>query len=133
MPILNRECTKEWKVPGSDLIIERGTEIVIPVHGFQSDPNYYPEPDKFIPERFHPDNVSKSYSKMPYLPFGDGPRNCIGLRMGKMQSKVGLVLLLKQFKFELAGNTLEPLKFEPSQIVLVPVGGVQLKVTHRKK
>ena len=133
VPVLNRECTKEWQVPDSDLILERGTDIIIPVKGFHYDPQYYPEPDKFIPERFSAENVTKSYAKMPFLPFGDGPRNCIGLRMGKMQTKVGLTMLLRDFKFDLAGNTLKPIVYEPSGFLLTPEGGIQLKVTHRKK
>lgn len=77
---MNRECTKDYKVPGTDITIEKGTSIFIPAFALQRDEKYYPEPEKFDPERFSNENKSqKTFNEMPYLPFGDGPRNCIGL------------------------------------------------------
>lgn len=73
VPILNRECTQTYKVPGSNYTMEKGTAVIIPVLGIQRDPKYYPKPDEFIPERFSPENT-KSFEQMPYMPFGDGPR-----------------------------------------------------------
>ncbi|KAL3280432.1 hypothetical protein HHI36_017914 [Cryptolaemus montrouzieri] len=49
---LPRICTKDYKLPGTDLIIEKGVRIVIPVYGIQRDPDYYPNPEIFDPERF---------------------------------------------------------------------------------
>lgn len=100
--------------------------------GIHYDPKYYPEPEKFIPERFSPENYAdKTILTMPYLPFGEGPRNCIGLRLGKMQVKVALVLLLQKYNFNLAGNTLKPIEFAIGSFLLAPVGGLQLKVSKR--
>ena len=59
------------------------------------------EPEVFRPERFDPEEVLKRNS-IAWLPFGDGPRNCIGMRFGKMQSYVGLVSLLKDYKFSVS-------------------------------
>lgn len=64
-------------------------------------------------------------------PFGEGPRVCIGQRLGKMQTKVGLLLLLQNYKFNLSGNTLEPLKISPKNVLFAPVGGLELKVSRR--
>lgn len=50
--------------------------VYIPLLGLHFDPDYFPEPDKFIPERWAPGN--KTWHDFSYLPFGTGPRNCIG-------------------------------------------------------
>jgi cytochrome P450 family 6 len=76
LPILNRECTKEYQIPGSDYKIEKGTSIIISLLGIHRDPKYFPEPDKFSPDRFA--EATKNYVESAYIPFGDGPRNCIG-------------------------------------------------------
>lgn len=54
-----------------------GTQCWIPVFAIQRDPQYWPNPEKFDPERFHEDNRSGIFSSS-FLPFGIGPRNCIG-------------------------------------------------------
>lgn len=133
-PVFNliRECTKEWKLPGTNVLIEKGVAVNIPVFSLQRDAKYYPNPEQFQPERFSAENLAgKSFVDMPYMPFGEGPRICIGQRLGKMLVKVGLVLLLQNYKFNLNGNTLQPLKISPKNILFAPVGGLQLKVTRR--
>lgn len=77
LPILNRTCVKDYKFPDSDLIIEKGTRLVIPVLGIHHDPEYFPEPELFDPERFNEQNKSQIPS-CAYLPFSEGPRICIG-------------------------------------------------------
>lgn len=77
VPGLPRVCNKEYKVPGTDVIIEKGTRIHIPVQGIQRDPEYYPDPDKFQPERFSEENKAKRPG-YTFLVFGEGPRLCIG-------------------------------------------------------
>lgn len=76
LPFLDRETMADYKFPNSDLIIKKGTPIIIPMSGLHHDPEYFPDPEEFIPERFQ-DNRSliKSYT---YIPFGDGPHACIG-------------------------------------------------------
>nr|ATY49601.1 cytochrome P450 [Bradysia odoriphaga] len=130
VPILNRECGQTYKVPGSNYVMEKGTAILIPVLGIQRDPKYYPKPDEFIPERFKPENI-KPFEDMPYMPFGDGPRNCIGIRLGKLQTKVGLILSLQNHSYHLTGNTLGELKMSPNTFALTPEDGINLKITPR--
>jgi len=77
VPILNRECTKTYKIPGSDVTLEKGMLTVIPVLGLHYDPKYYPDPDRFDPERFSEEEKAKRHH-FAYLPFGEGPRICIG-------------------------------------------------------
>lgn len=60
--------------------IERGTAVKIPVHAIHMDPQYYPNPDKFDPERFSEANGGlRAYKDRGiFLAFGDGPRICVG-------------------------------------------------------
>ena len=76
--VLNRICTKEIKLNETDFIIPKGTHVAIPVFGIQRDSNIYPDPDKFDPERFSEENIRTRHS-YTYLPFGEGPRICIGM------------------------------------------------------
>lgn len=74
---LNRTCGKRYEIPNSDKFIEEGIEISIPVSGIHTDPEYYPNPDKYDPERFTAEEISKR-PQYTYFPFGEGPRKCIG-------------------------------------------------------
>lgn len=128
LPLLNRTCVKDYKIPGTDKIIEKGVEVFLPIMGLQTDEKYYEEPEKFKPERF----TQESSIKRPYYPFGDGPRNCIGMRLGKMQTKVGIVLMLQKFKYELDDQLKKnEMKFDPKSFLLSPLGGLRLKVFGR--
>lgn len=114
--MLNRECVKEYQVSDTDMTIEKGTQVMIPVFALHRDERYYPNPEKFDPTRFSNENKSgKTIIEMPYLPFGDGPRNCIGLRMGKMTTKVGVASILQKFNIRLGDVHIgKDLKFAPS-------------------
>lgn len=79
IPNTARKCTKDYKIPDTNLVIPKGTTIEIPIYSVHRDPEYYPEPDMFDPERFTDEN-EKARNPMSFIPFGEGPRNCIGLR-----------------------------------------------------
>ncbi|KAF5278158.1 hypothetical protein FQR65_LT15799 [Abscondita terminalis] len=85
VPAHTRECTKTYRVPNSDVILKKGSYVFIPVYAIQTDPEYYPNPERFDPERFSEENKSKRHPSA-WTPFGDGPRACIGLRFGVMQT-----------------------------------------------
>ncbi|XP_018319271.1 probable cytochrome P450 6a14 [Agrilus planipennis] len=123
VPAVTRRCTKEYKVPDSDLTLEKGTVAMLPIYGIHHDPDYYPDPQIFEPERFSEENKSVR-PPMTFLAFGEGPRMCIGLRLGILQAKVGLVAVLKDYKFTLNSRTITPLQFDPTQFILAPVGGI---------
>jgi len=77
VPFLDRVTMEAYKVPNSDLVLEKGTPIHISLLGIHYDPKYFPDPHKFDPERFTEENKRNRPSCL-YLPFGDGPRICIG-------------------------------------------------------
>lgn len=127
--MLNRTCVKKYKIPGTNKFIEKGVEVFIPVLGLQNDKNFYENPDDFNPERWNERNTTDIVIR-PYLPFGDGPRNCIGMRLGKMQTKVGLVLMLQNFNYELEQNQKNvSLEFDPRHFLLQPQSNIYLKIS----
>lgn len=77
VPILNREATKDHTFAGTNMKVEKGTPITIPVLGIQRDPEIYANPMEFRPERFENSSTGNPNAKgVCYMPFGDGPRNC---------------------------------------------------------
>lgn len=74
---LIRECARPYHFPELNLTIDEGVKVLIPVQALHKDPLYFKDPDQFRPERFHPDEFD-SIQRCLYLPFGDGPRVCIG-------------------------------------------------------
>lgn len=88
---LGRRCTKDYKVEGTDVVLEKGCKLFIPVMGLHHDDEYFPEPEKFDPERFSDEN-KRHIKPFTYLPFGEGPRNCIGAFSGSYKV-FGLVIL----------------------------------------
>ncbi|XP_060537003.1 probable cytochrome P450 6a23 isoform X2 [Cylas formicarius] len=109
--VIPRICTQNYKVPGTNVVIEKGTTVQIPVLGIHMDPDYYPDPGKYDPERFTEENKAKR-PEFSWLGFGEGPRICIGLRFGMLQSKIGLVGLLRDYSFTLNENTPTPLVYQ---------------------
>lgn len=84
LPILNRNCIKDYVIPGTDkLIIEKGTEVFIPIYALQRDEQFYEQPNKFVPDRFKEENsAGKNILNRPYMPFGTATQmkyleNCI--------------------------------------------------------
>ncbi|XP_968293.3 probable cytochrome P450 6a17 isoform X2 [Tribolium castaneum] len=129
---LNRKCERNYEIPdGSGIIVEKGTIVAIPVLGIHYDRDYYPDPEKFDPEHFSEEN-KRLRPNFAFLPFGEGPRICIGMRFGLMQSKLGLVSLLKRYKFTVSEKTREPLKMKPNSLVLSAEGEIWLDVTEIK-
>lgn len=133
-PFLIRECTKAYQIPQSELVIEKGTPIIISSFGIHRDPDIYEEPLTFKPERFLESATGGGKATgLFYLPFGDGPKICIGMRMGKMTMKMGLYMLLSKFNFEFAGKIPDKeLSFSPKQFVLTLKDDLNLKVSLRK-
>lgn len=68
--VVTRKCTKEYPISGSSLIIPKGTQVTIPIYSMHRDPDYYPDPENFDPERFNEENI-KNIRPFTFLPFGE--------------------------------------------------------------
>lgn len=115
------------------MVIERGTPVFIPVYGLHRDEKYYPDPERFDPDRFSAENsAGKTFLERPYLPFGSGQRLCMGLRLGKLQVKIGLISMLKNYNFVLGAKYLEKeLELNPRTVVNTPKYGLPLLASKR--
>jgi cytochrome P450 family 6 len=75
-PGLGRVVTKPYVIPGTSVHLDVGMMILIPLCGLHLDPKYFPDPEVFSPENFNVEIKAKRPNHS-FLPFGDGPRNCI--------------------------------------------------------
>lgn len=91
------------------------------------DPEIYENPHQFNPDNFSPEMIQKR-NQMSWLAFGDGPRNCIGMRFGKVQSRLGVAMLLDKFKFSVAEKTEKPIQYDNTNLLIASKNGVYLNV-----
>jgi cytochrome P450 len=105
--------------------IPAGSEILIFPCVTHRHPRWWPDPEKFCPDRFLPQN-SAARPRGAYLPFGAGPRMCVGLNFAMTEILVVLAQLLQRFRVELA---VDPRKViaEPS-VTLRPNPGVPVRL-----
>lgn len=75
MPFLDRLSLEDYNLPNSKAFIEKGSYLMVPLMGLHYDPNVFPDPERYDPERFEESDTKYGFS---YLPFGGGPRSCIG-------------------------------------------------------
>ncbi|GAB0087597.1 Cytochrome P450 [Sergentomyia squamirostris] len=126
-PSLIRNLTMDYEIPDRDITFKKGQFFSIPVIGIHHDPDIYPNPEHFDPERFTEENI-KTRHPYSWLPFGEGPRNCIGLRFGMMQTKVGLANILSKYKITPTSRTPMIMDYSPSSAVLAPREGMWIKI-----
>ena len=111
--------------------IPADTAIFIPVYSIHRDPEIWPNPEKFDPERFSPE-AKQSRDPYAFLAFGQGPHNCVGMRFAQMEMKLVLVRILKKFRFQLSPDTIIPPYVEAQSTLSVPKG-ITLRVVSRKQ
>ncbi|XP_063383435.1 cytochrome P450 6B2-like [Cydia fagiglandana] len=129
---LMRECSRKYTIPETDITIDEGVRILVPIQAMHMDPQYFDNPEEFRPERFSPEEFN-SVQKSIYLPFGVGPRACIGERLGLMQSLAGLAAILSKFTVSPAPETVRRPKVEPKSGVVQSIkGGLPLMFKERK-
>ncbi len=98
-----RTCVKDCEAaPG--MLIKKGTRIDIPTYASHLNPEFFPDPDEFRPERFLKENMDQIIP-FTYRPFGGGPRQCIGQRFSQIEMKIALAKLLSKYKLATAPET----------------------------
>ncbi|XP_021957657.1 cytochrome P450 9e2 [Folsomia candida] len=128
-PFTDRGCTQDYLLPGTDITVKKGEAIMVPIIGIHHDERYYPEPEKFDPERFSQENKEK-INTYAFLPFGQGPRNCIGMRFALTEVKLAIAQLVHNFDIEPSKRTLIPMKYDNAGS-LKPKGGMWLALKRR--
>ncbi|GFS10685.1 cytochrome P450 [Elysia marginata] len=121
--LLSRQAEVDTVINGRT--VPAGTAILIPVANIGRDPEFFPEPQVFRPERFL-EKSKENVNPFTFLPFGYGPRGCIGLRLAMMEVKIALVHILR--KVRVTSATPEHLELEEYTGVLVPKVPIQLNL-----
>ncbi|KAI5630788.1 cytochrome p450 domain-containing protein [Phthorimaea operculella] len=127
--LLTREVMDTYELP-TGLKLEPGTMVHLPVYHLHNNPEYFPDPEKYRPERFLPENKAniKPYT---YMPFGEGQRICLGIRVAKMQMIPGMITIFRKYKFELAEGVPKKLAFQPRTVVTQSIEELRLKFIPR--
>ncbi|XP_060696804.1 cytochrome P450 3A21-like [Hemiscyllium ocellatum] len=106
-PRIDRVCKKDVQLNG--VTVPKGTIVMVPAYVLHHDPKYWPEPEEFRPERFSEEN-KESRDPYTFLPFGVGPRNCIGMRFAQLAMKMALTSVLQHVTIVPCEETVIPLE-----------------------
>ncbi|XP_060081762.1 cytochrome P450 4V2-like [Ylistrum balloti] len=127
VPFFGRSVTEDVTI-GNQYKLKKGTTAVIVPVALHLDERYFPDPNKFDPHRFMPQNSTRH--PFSYVPFSAGPRNCIGQRFALMEEKVMISSILRNFHI-IATQKREDLS-PVGELILRPEFGVDIKLKNRK-
>ncbi|CAH2051742.1 unnamed protein product, partial [Iphiclides podalirius] len=127
--VITRELVEDYTLP-SGVHLDKGLRVHIPIYHLHNSAENFPEPQEYRPERFL-GNEKDNIKPFTYLPFGEGPRICIGIRFAWMQIMAGLVTLFSKYRVEAAKETPVDIKFDPTAFVTNPIGKLSLNVIYR--
>jgi len=132
-PGTDRVCVKDYYHDDGQckFKVEKDTVLTIPLVGLHYDEKYWDDPMKFNPDRFSDENKDKIIPGT-YMPFGVGPRNCIGSRFALMEVKAVIYYLLLRFTFEPNKDSQIPIKLKKTMIVMTSEKGVHVTMKLRK-
>lgn len=137
-PVLmtDRVCEKKFDLPPAmdgynGVTVQPDNSILIPVYAMHMDPQYFPDPEKFDPERFNDENKN-NINPYVYMPFGIGPRQCIGNRFALMETKILIAHLLRKFVIKRNEKTMVPIVYKTATFSLVPKDGFWVSLEKRK-
>ncbi|XP_045494240.1 cytochrome P450 6k1-like [Colias croceus] len=128
---LDRIADRDYKID-ENLTISAGTPVYVNNIGMQYDDELFYEAEKFIPERFLPENAG-NIKPFTFLPFGEGPRSCIGKRFGQISMRHALANLILNYKLEALPGAKKPneIKIEKRGLLLVPGEELYIKFIPR--
>ncbi|XP_055534104.1 probable cytochrome P450 6g2 isoform X2 [Wyeomyia smithii] len=124
LPFLERQCTLPEGTTGYKLhpfhdtfSIPNKMPLLVPIYAIHRDPKYFPDPLRFNPDRFAKENL-ENIVPCSYMPFGVGPRTCLGSHFGTLQVKVAIVRLLTRYRIERSLLTPEVLTYRKNAFTL---------------
>lgn len=134
-PMTDRICVKDFELPptlpnAKPCLVKEGMTLFIPIYALQHDPKYFPEPDKFKPERFFDEEDQCNFNA--YYPFGLGPRMCIGNRFALLETRIMLFHLLARCQLKPCEKTSTSVKFQKGGFSMRMEGGFWLSIVPRE-
>ncbi|XP_063614827.1 uncharacterized protein LOC134787925 [Penaeus indicus] len=127
VPFIARELREDVVI--NDYHIPSGTTVLVVTYRLHRDPEQFPNPEVFDPDRFLPENC-KARHPYAYVPFSAGPRNCIGQKFAQMEERIVLSNVLRHFRVESTIRR-EDLRIL-GELILRPENGNPLRLFPRK-
>lgn len=124
VPMMSRQCVAEVRL--GERVVTPGTSVLMPVYAIHRHARRWPDPDAFDPTRFAPGR-EEEIPRYQYMPFGAGPRICIGRSFALVEATAILATLVRHARFELVGEDPVPV----ARVTLLPKGGMRLRVRLR--
>ncbi|CAG9760260.1 unnamed protein product [Ceutorhynchus assimilis] len=128
VPFLARELHDDILVDG--VLLPKGANVTINLYDLHHDPDHYPDPYKFDPDRFLPDQVAQRHP-YAFAPFSAGPRNCLGQKFAMRNVKTLLATILRQYNIKCQEKP-EEVKYY-MEIVLRPQNGLHIALESRSR
>ncbi|XP_019852645.1 PREDICTED: cytochrome P450 3A6-like isoform X2 [Amphimedon queenslandica] len=119
-----RLCNETCTINGVTFL--KGAKVMIPIQYLHYSPEHWEEPDAFKPSRFSPEG-KEGRNPLSHIPFGWGPRSCIGMRFALMEAKACLVSILRKYRFERSPDTQIPL-MKKQGLTQSPKDGIFLRI-----
>ena len=133
LTVVERQCVRDYPVPGTGFTVPSGMIVALPTHAVHLDPEHWgPDPERFDPDHFFDRERKAARSPYAYLAFGQGPRNCVGMRFAILQMKLALVALVNKFKLVPSAKTMPKLEVDPKSRAGHPIGGFWVKIQKRE-
>ncbi|XP_055638966.1 cytochrome P450 4d2-like [Toxorhynchites rutilus septentrionalis] len=126
VPLIGRCLVEDMEMNGT--IVKAGQDFLVPIYVIHRNPEIYPDPERFDPERFS-DTAESKRGPYDYIPFSIGSRNCIGQRYAMLEMKTTLIKLIANFKI-LPGESLGQLRVK-TDLVLRPDKGIPVQIVPR--
>ena len=127
VPLIGRQAAEECTLGGVRLAA--GTRVALPIYAIHRHASRWREPDAFDPERFAPGRES-AIERFQYVPFGAGPRICVGMAFAMIEATAMLATFLQHARFSrVEGRDPYPV----ARVTLLPAGGIPLRVTPKEK
>ncbi|ACL61512.1 cytochrome P450 [Methylobacterium nodulans] len=124
-PVIVRAALADVEIGGHR--VPRGTPVTVPIYAIHRHARLWDDPDRFDPDRFAPE-AAKARDRYAYLPFGAGPRICIGMSFAMLEAVAVLAVLIRSLHFRLAPGFVPTLK---QRITLRPAEGMPMRVARR--
>ncbi len=129
---LERVCSKDYLLPGTSFVVPEGALVQIPSSALHHDARYYPDPDNFNPDENFSEESRAKRSPYAFLSFGQGPRNCMGMRFALLMAKKCLVEIVTNFRLSPGPNMPKEFIMSAATFNGMPKGGVWCKVEKRE-
>ncbi|XP_070209342.1 cytochrome P450 3A5-like isoform X2 [Littorina saxatilis] len=127
--VIDREIDEDVEL--GEFKLKKGWRMVVPCYSIHRDPEYWTDPLKYDPERHTPEAKAKRHP-FAFMPFGFGPRNCIGMRLAQLEIRMAIATILQHYAPILYEKSVYPPVVEMPQTRMVAKDGLWIKFKHRE-